>query len=159
MSLSLSLVGGNAMSQTNSANAVKNVVLVHGAFADAAGWNKVISLLHAKGLHVVSVQNSLTSFAEMLPLQGRSSPRKTAQLFRSATPTAEPCSFPTDRRCSRNRRSCGRTTLRRRPHPSRNHCSPSAGRSRFDRVDIRRRDRTALATTGSLFQPPERKHR
>ncbi|MFB9124961.1 alpha/beta hydrolase [Paraburkholderia dipogonis] len=39
----------------------KNVVLVHGAFADGSGWNKVIPLLEAKGLHVVAVQNSLKS--------------------------------------------------------------------------------------------------
>jgi alpha-beta hydrolase superfamily lysophospholipase len=51
-----------------STHAVKNVVLVHGAFADAAGWSKTISLLHAKGLHVVSVQNSLTSFADDVAL-------------------------------------------------------------------------------------------
>jgi pimeloyl-ACP methyl ester carboxylesterase len=39
----------------------KNVVLVHGAFADGSSWNKVIPLLEAKGLHVVAVQNSLKS--------------------------------------------------------------------------------------------------
>ncbi|MGF6603661.1 pimeloyl-ACP methyl ester carboxylesterase [Paraburkholderia sp. GAS448] len=39
----------------------KNVVLVHGAFADASSWNKVIPLLQAKGLHVVAVQNPLSS--------------------------------------------------------------------------------------------------
>lgn len=31
---------------------VKNVVLVHGAFADGSSWSKVIPLLQAKGLHV-----------------------------------------------------------------------------------------------------------
>jgi pimeloyl-ACP methyl ester carboxylesterase len=40
------------------------VVLVHGAFADGSSWNKVIPLLQAKGLHVVSVQNPLSSLAE-----------------------------------------------------------------------------------------------
>jgi pimeloyl-ACP methyl ester carboxylesterase len=40
----------------------KNVVLVHGAFADGAGsWAKVIPLLEARGLHVVAVQNPLSS--------------------------------------------------------------------------------------------------
>jgi pimeloyl-ACP methyl ester carboxylesterase len=34
---------------------------VHGAFADASSWNKVIPLLQAKGLHVVAVQNPLSS--------------------------------------------------------------------------------------------------
>ena len=39
----------------------KNVVLVHGAFADGSSWDKVIPLLQAKGLHVVAVQNPLSS--------------------------------------------------------------------------------------------------
>jgi len=43
--------------------AVHNVVLVHGAWADGSSWSKVIPLLQARGLHVTSVQNSLTSLA------------------------------------------------------------------------------------------------
>jgi pimeloyl-ACP methyl ester carboxylesterase len=43
---------------------VQNVVLVHGAFADGSSWAKVIPLLQAKGLHVIAVQNPLTSFAD-----------------------------------------------------------------------------------------------
>lgn len=43
---------------------VKNVVLVHGAFADGSSWSKVIPLLQAKGLNVIAVQNPLTSFAD-----------------------------------------------------------------------------------------------
>jgi len=43
---------------------VKNVVLVHGAWADGSSWSKVIPLLEAKGLHVVAVQNPLTSLAD-----------------------------------------------------------------------------------------------
>jgi len=42
----------------------KNVVLVHGAFADGSSWDKVIPLLEARGLHVVAVQNPLTSLAD-----------------------------------------------------------------------------------------------
>ncbi|AXF25267.1 hypothetical protein CUJ89_29765 [Burkholderia pyrrocinia] len=41
-----------------------NVVLVHGAFADGSSWNRVIPLLEARGLHVVSVQNPLSSLAD-----------------------------------------------------------------------------------------------
>ncbi|AXA23657.1 alpha/beta hydrolase [Pseudomonas putida] len=40
---------------------VKNIVLVHGLFADASSWAKVIPLLQAKGLHVTAVQNPTTS--------------------------------------------------------------------------------------------------
>jgi len=43
---------------------VKNIVLVHGAFADGSSWAKVIPLLKAKGYNVISVQNPLTSLAD-----------------------------------------------------------------------------------------------
>jgi pimeloyl-ACP methyl ester carboxylesterase len=43
---------------------VKTVVLVHGAFADGSSWSKFIPLLEARGLHVISVQNPLTSLGD-----------------------------------------------------------------------------------------------
>lgn len=43
---------------------VKNIVLVHGAWADGSSWSKLIPLLQAKGLHVVAVQNPLSSIAD-----------------------------------------------------------------------------------------------
>lgn len=43
---------------------VKNVVLVHGAWADGSSWSKIIPLLQAKGLNVMTVQNPLTSIAD-----------------------------------------------------------------------------------------------
>lgn len=42
----------------------RNVVLVHGAWADGSSWSKVIPILQAAGLHVTSVQNPLTSLAD-----------------------------------------------------------------------------------------------
>jgi pimeloyl-ACP methyl ester carboxylesterase len=39
----------------------RNVVLVHGAWADGSSWSEVIPLLQAAGLHVTAVQNPLTS--------------------------------------------------------------------------------------------------
>lgn len=42
----------------------KTVVLVHGAFADGSSWSKVIPILEARGLHVVAVQNPLSSLAD-----------------------------------------------------------------------------------------------
>jgi hypothetical protein len=44
--------------------AVKNIVLVHGAWADSSSRSKLIPLLEATGLHVVAVQNPLSSLAE-----------------------------------------------------------------------------------------------
>ncbi|MGV1834451.1 alpha/beta fold hydrolase [Rhizobium rhizogenes] len=41
-----------------------NVVLVHGAYADGSSWSEVIPILQRAGLHVTSVQNPLTSFAD-----------------------------------------------------------------------------------------------
>ena len=46
------------------ANGAASVVLVHGAWADGSSWSKVIPLLQSKGLHVVAVQNPLTSLTD-----------------------------------------------------------------------------------------------
>lgn len=40
------------------------VVLVHGAFADASSWDKVIARLHKRGVPVVAVDNPLTSLED-----------------------------------------------------------------------------------------------
>jgi pimeloyl-ACP methyl ester carboxylesterase len=55
-----------AMSEPTSAPAagIKNIVLVHGTWADGSSWAKVIPLLQAKGYHVTAVQNPLTSLAD-----------------------------------------------------------------------------------------------
>ncbi|WP_423605375.1 alpha/beta fold hydrolase [Sphingomonas sp. MS122] len=43
---------------------VRNVVLVHGAFADGSGWRGVHDALTARGYRVTIVQNPLTSLAD-----------------------------------------------------------------------------------------------
>jgi pimeloyl-ACP methyl ester carboxylesterase len=43
---------------------IKNVVLVHGAWADGSSWSRIIPLLQAQGLHAVAVQNPLSSIAD-----------------------------------------------------------------------------------------------
>ena len=50
--------------QGNESHGVRNVILVHGAWADGASWSKVIPLLEAKGLKVTAVQLPLTSLAD-----------------------------------------------------------------------------------------------
>jgi len=52
------------IAQTKFPQGVRNIVIVHGAWADGSSWSKVIPLLQAKGLHVVAVQNPLTSLAD-----------------------------------------------------------------------------------------------
>src|SRR5580658_4850589 len=42
----------------------KDVILVHGAWADGSSWSKVIPLLEREGFHVTAVQLPLTSVAD-----------------------------------------------------------------------------------------------
>jgi pimeloyl-ACP methyl ester carboxylesterase len=42
----------------------RNIVLVHGLFADGSSWSEVIARLQAAGLNVTSVQNPLTTLPE-----------------------------------------------------------------------------------------------
>ena len=44
----------------------RNVVLVHGLFADGSSWSEVIPRLQAAGLNVTSVQNPLTTLADVV---------------------------------------------------------------------------------------------
>jgi pimeloyl-ACP methyl ester carboxylesterase len=47
-----------------SAPKAKNVVLVHGLFADGSSWSEVIPRLQAAGLNVTAVQNPLTTLPD-----------------------------------------------------------------------------------------------
>ncbi len=58
------LAGTGAMAQTAAAPAARNVVLVHGAYADGSCWAEVIARLQKAGLKVTSVQNPLTSLVD-----------------------------------------------------------------------------------------------
>jgi pimeloyl-ACP methyl ester carboxylesterase len=46
------------------ADAKPAIVLVHGAFADASSWQRLIPLLERRGYYVTAVQNSLTSLTD-----------------------------------------------------------------------------------------------
>jgi pimeloyl-ACP methyl ester carboxylesterase len=46
------------------AQQARNVVLVHGAYADGSSWAEVIPLLQRAGLNVMAVQNPLTSLTD-----------------------------------------------------------------------------------------------
>ena len=48
----------------NSTTTVKNVVLVHGAFADGSGYKAIYEILTKKGYNVTVVQNPLTSLED-----------------------------------------------------------------------------------------------
>lgn len=60
----LMLAVGAATAGAAPAKPVKNIVLVHGAFADGSSWAKVIPILQAKGYRVTAAQIPLTSFAD-----------------------------------------------------------------------------------------------
>ena len=47
-----------------SAEPLKNIVLVHGAWVDASGWKPVYEILTREGFHVSMVQEPETSFAD-----------------------------------------------------------------------------------------------
>ena len=67
---STALVAGAAAATTRgmAANApppkARNVVFVHGLFADGSSWSEVIARIQTAGLHVTSVQNPLTTLPE-----------------------------------------------------------------------------------------------
>lgn len=55
---------GQAASPIPQNQSVKNVVLVHGAFADGSGWRGVYDRLTERGYRVTIVQNPLTSLED-----------------------------------------------------------------------------------------------
>ena len=58
------LVVRPAQAQDDDARKTKDVILVHGAWADGSSWSKVIPLLERRGFHVTAVQLPLTSIAD-----------------------------------------------------------------------------------------------
>jgi pimeloyl-ACP methyl ester carboxylesterase len=59
-----SLVSTRGMAAPPMPTKARNVVLVHGLFADGSCWTEVIARLQAAGLNVTSVQNPLTTLPE-----------------------------------------------------------------------------------------------
>src|SRR5438552_17954214 len=51
----------NRVASAQTSPKTKNVVFVHGLFADGSCWSKVIARLQQKGINCISVQNPLTS--------------------------------------------------------------------------------------------------
>jgi pimeloyl-ACP methyl ester carboxylesterase len=62
--LAVAFGGVEAQAQPAAPVEARNVVLVHGAWADGSSWAGVIPLLQAVGLKVTAVQNPLTTLAE-----------------------------------------------------------------------------------------------
>jgi hypothetical protein len=60
----LLLLTGGVLSGQNQAHGVKNIVLVHGAWADGSGWKGVYEILMKNGYNVSVVQEPETSFKD-----------------------------------------------------------------------------------------------
>ena len=58
------LMSNRDMAATAAPVAARNVVLVHGLFADGSCWSEVIARLQPMGLNVTSVQNPLTTLPD-----------------------------------------------------------------------------------------------
>jgi len=59
-----SLTSASAMAALAVPTKARNIVLVHGLFADGSCWSEVIARLQAAGLNTTSVQNPLTTLSE-----------------------------------------------------------------------------------------------
>jgi pimeloyl-ACP methyl ester carboxylesterase len=59
-----SVVSGRGMAAASAPAKARNVVLVHGLFADGSCWSEVIARLQAAGLNATAVQNPLTTLPE-----------------------------------------------------------------------------------------------
>ena len=54
----------NRIASAQTSPKTRNVVFVHGLFADGSCWSKVIARLQQNGINCTSVQNPLTSLRE-----------------------------------------------------------------------------------------------
>ena len=78
-----SLAATRGMGATAPAIKARNVVLVHGLFADGSSWSEVIPRLQAAGLNATSVQNPLTTLPEAVaPAQRVLAPSRPGSLSR-----------------------------------------------------------------------------
>lgn len=62
--LAVFIAAGGTMVTAQQTTATKNIVLVHGLYADGSSWSEVIGHLQRAGFKVTAVQNPLTSLAD-----------------------------------------------------------------------------------------------
>jgi pimeloyl-ACP methyl ester carboxylesterase len=83
-SIITSMIIGILMMSTSSAwsqTPVKNIVLVHGAFADGSGWEALYKILKKKGYTVSVVGNPNTGFADDVAATKRTIARQTGPVL------------------------------------------------------------------------------
>jgi hypothetical protein len=71
---------------------IKNIVLVHGAFADGSGWEPVAEILRKDSYSVAVVQHPETSYAEDVKFTRALIDRQSGPVVLVATATAAPSS-------------------------------------------------------------------
>ncbi len=87
----LLLLTCGALSAQNEEHRVRNIVLVHGAWADGSGWKGVYDILVKDGYNVSIVQEPETSFKEdVAATRSASSLYKVDRAFLSVIAMAEP---------------------------------------------------------------------
>lgn len=70
----LVFVSGHPFAQSAG---VKNILLIHGTFADGSGWEGVFKILTSKGYHVTIVQNPCSSLEDDVATVRRAMDRET----------------------------------------------------------------------------------
>ena len=76
--------------QAKTTQNVKDVVIVHGAFADGSGWQSVYRILTRQGYSVTVVQDAPSLSMMMWPGQREPSTHRMVQSFSLAIPMAAP---------------------------------------------------------------------
>jgi hypothetical protein len=64
MFLSCCMLSAQKLSAQNREHRIRNIVLVHGAWADGSGWKGVYDILIEDGFYVTIVQEPETSFQD-----------------------------------------------------------------------------------------------
>ena len=81
-----SLISTRGMAANPAPVKARNIVLVHGLFADGSCWSEVIARLQAAGFNATAVQNPLTTLPEAVASAQRVLARQDARQFWSGIP-------------------------------------------------------------------------
>ena len=86
----LLLVTCGVLSAQNKEDRIRNIVLVHGAWADGSGWKGVYDILVKDGYHVSIVQEPETSFKDDVAATKRALALQDGPCILSVIATGEP---------------------------------------------------------------------
>ena len=119
-----SLISTRGMAADSPPTRARNVVLVHGLFADGSCWSEMIARLQLAGLNVTAVQNPLTTLPEAVASNRRQRPASFSTAMKDVSPRKRSCA--TSRAPCRRRRCSMRSRSR-----SIRLCSPARPRTRL----------------------------